>query len=267
MALNLDRFKADLERLDQRATLLDFAMLQEVYDASAFKKYLREIVSASEKINAADLTPKKLDEFLKKLPSFDVEYEAWYSECLAVLKQLLPDRVDNFKSLYEKPKSRKSIEYGNYVIQDYLQKLRVTYLGEVKVDRNAAIPQFRQQHAILRAAKARFESSLFEMRQLVQADLFDSEIGAARELLKNGFVRAAGAIAGVVLEKHLRQVCDDRGIKITKKHPGINDLNELLKGNSILDVPQWRHVSCSETFGICVITTKRKSQVKIRSWT
>jgi len=72
---------------------------------------------------------------------------------------------------------------------------------------------------------------LFEIRQLVQADLFDSEIGAARELLENKFLRAAGAVAGVVLEKHLRQVCDDRGLKILKKNPTLGDLNELLKAN------------------------------------
>ncbi len=79
------------------------------------------------------------------------------------------------------------------------------------------------------AAKRRFESSLFEIKQLVQADLLDSEIGAAQELHKSGFLRAAGAVAGVVLEKHLGQVCDNHQITISKKHPGIADLNELLK--------------------------------------
>ena len=77
----------------------------------------------------------------------------------------------------------------------------------------------------------------------MQADLFDSEIDAARELLKNKFLRAAGAIAGVVLEKHLHQVCDDHGVKITKKNPSISDLNELLKANAIIDIPQWRHIA------------------------
>jgi hypothetical protein len=62
-------------------------------------------------------------------------------------------------------------------------------------------------------------------------------------LLKNKFFRPAGAVAGVVLEKHLHQVCDDHKIKITKKNPGISDLNELLKVNNIIEVPQWRHIS------------------------
>lgn len=46
-----------------------------------------------------------------------------------------------------------------------------------------------------------------------------------------------------MLEKHLLQVCNDHTIKLTKKHPGIGDLNELLKAHSVIDVSQWRHVS------------------------
>jgi hypothetical protein len=156
---------------------------------------------------------------------------------------VLPERVDNFVSFYEKPKWRKEINNGNYVIQDYLQGITVSQHGSTIVDTIAAVPQFRQQLAILEAAKSRFESSLFEIRQLVRADLFDREIETARELQKNKFLRAAGAIAGVVLEKHLRQVCDNRGIKITKKHPTVSDLNELLKTSAVIEIPQWRHIA------------------------
>jgi hypothetical protein len=126
-----------------------------------------------------------------------------------------------------------------------MQDLKVTrgWEKEVVVDSSGAFPQYRQQLAILKAAKSRFESSLFEIRQLVQSDLFDSEIDAARELLKAHFVRPAGIIAGVVLEKHLHQVCNDHEIKVVKKNPAISDLNELLKSNSVIEIPQWRHIS------------------------
>ena len=107
---------------------------------------------------------------------------------------------------------------------------------------DAAIPLFRQQQAILKSVKARFESSLFDIRQLVQADLFDSELDAARELAKNKFTRAAGAFAGVVLERHLIQVCDNHGVKVGKKAPSISDLNNALKDASVIDLPLWRFV-------------------------
>ena len=95
---------------------------------------------------------------------------------------------------------------------------------------------------MLEAVKARFESSLFDIRLLVQADLFDSELDAAKELLRQNFTRAAGALAGVVLERHLGQVCENHSVKIGKKTTGISNLNDALKEAAILDVAQWRFV-------------------------
>jgi hypothetical protein len=168
----------------------------------------------------------------------------WYSEARALIRQLLPDRLADFVRHYEKPKPRKDITAENYRIEDYLQGLTVTrgYLNEKVVGLEAAIPHFREQLSILKAVAQRFESSLFDIRQLVQADLFDSELDAAVELAKNKFTRAAGALAGVVLEKHLAQVCQNHGIKITKKHPGIADLGEALKKAAVIDTPQWRFI-------------------------
>ena len=145
---------------------------------------------------------------------------------------------------YEKPKPRKDVSYENYRIEDYLQGLTVTrgWQKEKVVGPDAAIPQFRQQLNILKSVKARFESSLFDIRQLAQADLFDSELEAAAELVKHKFTRAAGALAGVVLERHLLQVCENHTIKVSKKAPGIANLNSALKQASIIDVVQWRFI-------------------------
>jgi hypothetical protein len=252
MMINIERFKADIERLVQQGELLEYAM---GYEADK-KAFVEQVQSVFKKKSDAD-------DLLKKLPNFKVEYEAWYSESLALLRQLLPERVANFISFYEKPKARNAVTYGEYFIQDYLQGLRVTRHGsEVVVDSKAAIPQFQQQLAIVKAASRRFESSLFEIRQLVQADIFDNEIAAARELLRSKFLRAAGAIAGVVLEKHLLQVCDDHSVKVAKKNPGIgdlNDLNELLKAASVIDIPQWRHISMlGDLRNLCVHNKKKE---------
>jgi hypothetical protein len=67
-------------------------------------------------------------------------------------------------------------------------------------------------------------------------------LDAAGELAKRGFLRAAGALAGVVLERHLGQVCDNHNIKVTKKNPTIGDLNDLLKENGVLQIPEWRSI-------------------------
>ena len=77
---------------------------------------------------------------------------------------------------------------------------------------------------------------------MLQADIFDSELEAARELAKKGFVRGGGAIAGVVLEKHLGHVCKMHNLKSRKKHLTISDYYQLLKENEIIDTAKWRFI-------------------------
>lgn len=191
MPNNLEKYKKDLGRLisdgDNLLTTMELESYPAKFEAKA-KKILKD----------------KYDQFIKELPLFRDKYQFWYSESLVVIKLLLPDRIGDFIKLYEKPKSRKSIEYGNYVIEDYLQDLVVNDRWRTReVGPEAAIPQFQQQLNILKSVQKRFKSSLFDIKQLVQADLFDSELEAAKELNRKGFIRGAGAIAGVVLEKHL----------------------------------------------------------------
>jgi len=232
MATNLDRYKKDLDLLVEKGGNLSNAMQLECFPEQ-FERVLKKYGNDAKEIR-------------KTIPSFKEAYQPWYSESKALVRQLLPDRLSDFVRYYEKPKSRKEITHANYVIEDYLQGLSVTRtqgLTEQKiVGPESAIPQFRQQLAILKSAAARFESSLFDIRQLVQADLFDSELDAAHELAKNKFARAAGALAGVVLERHLAQVCENHAIKVAKKDPTISDLNDALKASDTIDTPQWRSI-------------------------
>ena len=170
------------------------------------------------------------------MPNFSNEYETWYSEAKALIRQLLPDRLDDFIGHYEKPKTRKDITYESYRISDYLMGLHIPRV----VNTDAAIPRFRQQLAIVKAVRKRFESSLFDIKQIVQADLFDSELEAAKALAKHGFLRDGGVIAGVVMEKHLAEVCRNHKIKISKKNPVIADFDDALKKANVVDLPQWR---------------------------
>lgn len=231
MTTNLDRFKSELQALITTGDKLLYAMYFD-YRKDDFVKKMKAAYG------------DKAKEEIKNLPNFRTEYQAWYSESLAVLKQLLPDRAEDFVRHYQKPKGRKDIDFENYRIEDYLQDLQVTrgYDKQVVVDGSAAIPQFEQQQAILKAATARFKSSLFEIRQLVQADLLDSEIEAAEVLSRHKFARAAGALLGVVIEKHLAQVCSNHAIAIAKKNPTIADFNEALKAAGVVDIPLWRFI-------------------------
>jgi len=233
MLSNLDRYKKELDSLLSKGEDLGIAIEMECFPEQVERLLKKD-------------SDGKTKEFLKNLPSFAEAYQPWYSEAKVLVRQLLPDRLLDFVRHYEKPKGRKDITYANYAIEDYLQGLSVTRTrGESThkvVGPDAAIPQFRQQLAILKSVKGRFESSLFDIRQLVQADLFDSELDAAEELAKKKFTRAAGALAGVVLERHLAQVCENHAVKVAKKEPTISDLNDALKGENAIDIPQWRSI-------------------------
>lgn len=243
MASNLDRYKADFDRLLKDAVLVEqsFAHLcyEERYEAAVLKSCKNDKKAAKAHMDA--------------LPDFKNAYQAWYSEALVLIKQLLPDRLNDFVRLYEKPKGRKDIGFENYRIEDALQGLRITRYGdEVIADRRSATTHLEQQIAIVKSIKSRFESSLYDIRQLVQADILDSELDAARELLKHKFMRAAGAVAGVVLEKHLHEVCVSHNVKLTKKHPTIADLNEALKSAQVIEISQWRfHQHLGDIRNLC----------------
>jgi hypothetical protein len=226
---NLEKYKTDLDALVKTGDMLSLSLQRYAY-GDQFDNMVKKQLG------------DKATEYLKNVPKFTSDYQAWYSEAKSLIRQLLPDRLADFVRHYEKPKPRKDINFENYRIEDALQGLTITrgYEKQKVVASEGAIPHLDQQLAILKSVKARFESSLFDIRQLVQADLFDSELDAAGELLRQKFNRAAGALAGVVLERHLAQVCENHSIKITKKNPGISDLNELLKGGGVIDVPQWR---------------------------
>ncbi|MCH8942764.1 MAG: hypothetical protein IIA48_10075 [Bacteroidetes bacterium] len=229
--LNLEKYKTDLDNLISDGDKLHRSMQFKCYPEE-FEKQMKPILK------------KKYYDFKKNIKPFKEGYQTWYSEALVLLRQLLPDRIADFTKLYEKPKTRKTIDYGNYVIEDYLQNLvlRNGYSNKIKVGPEAAISQFEQQLFIVKSIVKRFESTLFDIQQLTQADIFDSELDAAKELNKKGFMRGAGAIAGVVLEKHLGQVCQNHKIKNLKKNPSISDFNDKLKTADVYETPVWRKI-------------------------
>jgi len=182
------------------------------------------------------------DEIVEKAKrtTFRYKYQKWYNASLAAIKQLLPDRVGDFVAAYrQEVKKEKTITC--FGIEDYLLGLTLTAFSD---NNNKAFirNKFEIQFQIVSSLIDRLDSSLFAIRQMVEADMFDSEIEAAAMLANKGYLRGAGAICGVVLEKHLKSVAVSHGLKITKKTPTINDLNELLKNNDVIDVAQWRHI-------------------------
>ncbi|MFJ4348106.1 hypothetical protein [Pseudomonas sp. NPDC089401] len=229
---NLVRYRNDLEKLLDEADGVRQSLQRQALGDTEFFLRLVEALAHDEKEAKA---------LMKKIKPFPSAYQHWYSEALPLVKQLLPDRLQDFVRLYEKPKTRKDISYENYKLEDACQGLRVTApSGRVVADTSSAGSLLEQQVAIVEAIKRRFESSLFEIKQTVQADLFDSELDSAQHLLDAGFSRAAGVISGVVLEGHLKEIRDRHDLGSNLKT--IAPIIDKMKSEGIIELPQHRHL-------------------------
>src|SRR5438309_1028266 len=95
---NISKFKDELKRLvDEGDSLrLSLALDLEVVDEATGKK-LREL----------------------KLPGFKDRYETWYSLAMQVVKQILPDRLNDFIKQY-KDEKRKQTDFLTYGVSDYM---------------------------------------------------------------------------------------------------------------------------------------------------
>ncbi|QRM42359.1 hypothetical protein [Rhizobium sp. BG4] len=219
MASNFERYEKDIERLGKFGAKLTMS--------------LQKLTRPKDPV-IHDFAPEEVE----NLPDFGANYQAWYSESLALVKQLIPEREDDFRSYYQHKGQRSTIMWANYTISDALRGVQ-THAG---VTPAAAIPAMFQQFNIINGLRNRFRSSLYDIRTLVHADVLDDELHAAEVLNTSGFVRGAGAVAGVVLEGHLGAVCARHGLAIKKKHPTISDFYQALKDASVIDLVQWRFI-------------------------
>jgi len=204
---------------------------------------------------------KTVKKSVKKTGPINQAYQSWYSKSLPVIRQLLPERYQEFQDQYKLERhSNKTTDFLTYTIYDYLIGLRVTRGGQNVFDPFAAFAsKFHLQITILASAIDRIDSSLADIEGLLQSELFQNELLAANELFKKKHLRAAGTLAGVSLEMHLGRICMNHNFTINKKSPAISDFNEALKLAKVIDVPTWRHIQLlGDIRNLCVHAKERE---------
>jgi len=172
-----------------------------------------------------------------------LDYQKWYSRALTTVKMVAPDRYEEFRRFYEPDPKRKNLGYGSYVIQDYVKGVAPNSYQYPDFDVLREVTNcLSNQVVLLVGVGSRLNSVLSRLQEEMQAELSDAELDSARELTKVS-VRAAGALAGVVLEAHLAKVCGHHGIRLRKKTPAIGDYNDALKDAGVYATPTWRKIS------------------------
>lgn len=175
---------------------------------------------------------------------FNGHYQRWYTRAIKLVELLGPDRLDEFVSYYRIDPKRKSLNAETYVIQDFIKGIgpAANALGEKPYDEtNVILIRLFNQASILAALDTRIDSVLSDVTGHLLAELQDSELHAAGKLVKIN-LRAAGALAGVVLERHLQRVAVNHKVSISKRNPTVSDLNDPLKEKGIYDIPTWRKI-------------------------
>jgi hypothetical protein len=95
--------------------------------------------------------------------------------------------------------------------------------------------QFNRARAVFLAAKEDFEGGyLNSLRNLVEAEVFSTELEQARELLDAGYRAPAAVICGVVLETNIRRLCSARSVPIGKLDKMNADLAKAGQYNALV---------------------------------
>jgi hypothetical protein len=126
--------------------------------------------------------------------------------------------VDDFKYEQWKIKVKNLLELilgkESIYLRNFCEVDSLNYLA------GATHPKFIKQYALLSAFKDDYEKGyLTSLKVLIEADIFDTELEQAKELLTSKYKLAAAVIAGIVLETALRSLCDKANIphgKLTK---------------------------------------------------
>ena len=178
---------------------------------------------------------------IDELPDFKMEYQSWYTQALFLMKLVAPHRINDFEELYKKKKS-KELNIDSYCISDALLGLTYTRGSTVIAKPISILDKMQQQVSILISTKDLVESYFYNLELEIHNDILGSELDSAYELLKKKFFRAAGSVAGVVLEKHLEKMAISHNIQMSKKTPTIADFNDKFKEEKVYDVSTWRRI-------------------------
>ncbi len=109
----------------------------------------------------------------------------WQTSVLSLLERVFGRRSSTFERLYQHVNAK---------------------LGSPNVD---YAKRFDEQRAIFFSAKSEYEGGyLFDVQNLVRAEVFSDELEQAKHFLDRNHKVPAAVVAGVVLETTLRKLCD-----------------------------------------------------------
>lgn len=158
-------------------------------------------------------------------------YQRWYTVAHRYVGEYAPERVDEFNKCYSGDKN------SNYGVIDYIRLERLQWSRNKSRIIDEFWRVFEIQRSILLSVSDVIGIERINLRELISADFIDREISEADRLCRTGHPRAAGALAGVALERQLRTLCDRYGLEY-QKEDSIEPLTQRLHENDCIDLTQ-----------------------------
>jgi HEPN domain-containing protein len=160
-------------------------------------------------------------------------------------KQTNPDRHGNVYSIiYEGDRIQKLLMNSIQLIRIIFRENSDLYKEIIRIknnEKNYYASTIRIVRGTLESAKGAIQKGyLTSFEFLISADIFDSTLEQAKELLKNGYKDPAAMLCRVVIEDSLKKIARKDGIETEKKKASV--LNDELKNKEFYNQIQWREV-------------------------
>lgn len=210
------------------------------------KQDLEELAKGS--LNLVEAYRNSLD---KDKSEFIMVYQTWYTQASRIVKVLMPERLNEFESYYRietayTQKGEKYTDERSYTILDYIlgtsPKRYTGYVGGESWSSTSLVEiKIINQIEIINSINKNINSLLFNLNSELHIYLQDKELNSAIGLLEIN-PRAAGVLAGVILNNHLNYTVTNRNLDLGEGKSGISDINDILKNEGIIDTIKWRKI-------------------------
>lgn len=128
-------------------------------------------------------------------------YEQWYTSVLQLIKMYLPEKTKEFAKAYGGDGKVEGVVDYLFLEGKVNTNIKDLYIECLR-------DKFEHQLRLLSCVPGVVEIQELSLRRVISADYAKSELEEAEKLFGMGFYRAAGTIAGVALERHLKTLCD-----------------------------------------------------------
>lgn len=245
----LDLIKEDKINFEQ-AKKLDNLYYEAKSKTERGRTYLMANVTDGEYENAvAFLESYKVDDNINKARSnslnFKEKYLSWFYATSENIKFTYPIKYSEFtNSYYFKSEKLNTLSEKSYKLENYLKNDTIPYTNSSNFNEELkrvikAFNLFNFQLLSLKAIIDNLDTLSFNYENETYTHFQEENIDSAQKLLDNDFLRAAGAICGVIIEKHLtNKLLNNCPNNFTSKELTLATLNDKCKKAKLYMEPE-----------------------------